>query len=276
VSQSNRQVLALGGLIGVATLALHIYPICRPMIVFDDFAMLVRSLTWTAAWQNVWTPANEHAMPLGRLSTAALVNVAGRQTNFPLAFAMQGPIALFAGMGLFYAFVRREMGHPWYGLVAIALFGVTSIYQQAVNWYSASFSLLTLDTLLVGLLAAQEWSRTRRLGYLLWCIAASGIALGWFASGIFVGPLCCLYLLSGGNHEVGVRNVSSNNGKSAKTKDKRSWLAWLSPLLGTAAFLVVSLPRTAPQILHTEHYQGETALQSFHPFVGLINTAGRW
>src|SRR5262249_17374305 len=53
----------------------------------------------------------------------------------------------------------------------------------------------------------------------------------------------------------------------------RGFGASLLPLLGTAGFLTVSLPRTAGHIMHLEHYQGKTALESFQPLTGLLYSA---
>jgi hypothetical protein len=269
VKEPKQAIRRLIGFTCLAALILHLYPVCRPVILFDDFAMLARSLTWRAAWRNLWVPSNEHAMPLGRLSTALLLQIAGRQTNYPLVTAIQGPLALLAGMGLLYLFVRRELGHPWYALVAVILFGVTSIYQQAVGWFSASFSILTMDTFLLALLAVQAWRQERKAVYLALCAAACGLALGWFASGILAGPLCSAYLLGEVAHK-------QNATDTARVRRFAPWFASaaaaLAPVLGTAAFLAISLPRTANAIMYTEHYEGETALQAFHPLVGLMNT----
>jgi hypothetical protein len=83
-------------------------------------------------------------------------------------------------------------------------------------------------------------------------VLAIVLAPAWFASGILAGPLCCLYLLPGG----GVRGRAFT----------------LLPLLGTALFLAVSLPRTASIILHLHHYDGLTAVEAFQPRLGLLFT----
>jgi hypothetical protein len=174
--------------------------------------------------------------------------------------AWQGPLAVVAGMALLYLFVRRELGHPLYALVAMALFGVSSVYQQAVVWFSASFSVLTLDTLLLGLLAAQGWRRSGRVACLALCVLWCALAPTWFASGVLAGPVVGLYLLW-------------------PERGARGWRAWLRraglavvPCLGTALFLAVSLPRTARHIMHLEHYGESTALGSFKPLTGLLYT----
>jgi hypothetical protein len=241
----------------VAALLLYAPAVLSPALVLDDFQLLSQSWTWPIAWGNVWLPTNEHAMPLGRLTIWVLDTLTGPVTALPYVAALQGPLAVVLGMALVYLFVRRELGHPFYGLAAMTLFGVTSIYQQAVFWFSSSFSVLTLDTLLLGLLAAQAWRQTGRLLPLLLCAVCCGLALGWFASGVLAGPLCCLYLLP------------------QEDRPAAPWLRRglaLVPLLGTAGFLAISLPRTAEHILHLEHYQGQTAVEAFRPLNGVIYT----
>jgi hypothetical protein len=238
--------------------------VARPFLAVDDFQILVRSWTWQRAWDEVWVPANEHAMPAGRLTTWALVQLAGRASAVPQLAAVQGPLAAMAAALLVYLFVRRELRHSLYGLVAAALFGISTVYEQAVYWFSASFSVLTLDTLLLALLAAQGWRRSGRVVYLVLCVLGVALAPTWFASGILAGPLCALYLLPlpGGASAYGRRWPAR----------LRSLLVALVPLLGTGLFLVVSLPRTAEAIMHLPHYEGRTALQSFHLLPGLKNT----
>jgi hypothetical protein len=243
----------------LASLALYAKFIANPFLAMDDFQILVRSWTWQRTWDELWVPANEHAMPAGRLTTWALVRLAGRASAVPTLAAWQGPLAVLAGVFLLYLFVRRELGHPLYGLVAAALFGVSTVYEQAVRWFSSSFSILTLDTLLLALLAAQGWRRTGRPVYLVLCALGTALAPTWFASGVLAGPLCALYLLP---PEGGKRWPALI----------RSGLAALVPLLGTGLFLAVSLPRTAAAIMHLPHYGNKTALQSFHLLPGLKYT----
>src|SRR5262245_29923466 len=108
-----------------AVVFLHLYPVLRPVLICDDFQILVRGWTWERTQACLWEPQNEHAMPLGRLSTRLLVCLAGRPTNLPRAAALHGPLFLLLALGLLYVFVRRELGHPFYAVAAMALFGVT-------------------------------------------------------------------------------------------------------------------------------------------------------
>src|SRR5262249_11832461 len=136
---------------------------------------------------------------------------------------------------------RRELGHPLYGLVAAILFGVTSTYQQAGYWFASSFSILSLLFVLLGLLAAQSWRRTGRGLHLDLAVRGCRAARACFAGGGRAGPVCCLYLLW------------PQRGEQAAPPGRLGHWSLL-PLLGTALFLAVSLPRTAAKILTLPHY----------------------
>ncbi len=246
-----------------AAVSLYVYTFWRPALMQDDFEILAQSVTWERTWAGLWIPQNEHAMPLGRLLTYALLQLAGRPSNYPLAAALVGPAALVVAMLLTARFVRRELKHPFYSLFALTVFGVSAVYQQAVFWFAASFSVVTLDMLLLGLLAAQSYRRTRHWPYLLLSALYCFLAPCWFASGVLAGPLCCLYLLP----------LFHDDG------DRRDWKAlaedWfrsLYPLAGTLAFVGISLPRTSDAIMNLPHYQMQdtNALDAFQPGKGFL------
>jgi hypothetical protein len=255
--------------VALAVVGLAAYPLIRPELVQDDFQILARGATWERTRTSLWEPQNEHAMPLGRLLTFALMHVGGRATVLPWTAGAVGPIALLLALPLVYHFVRRECGHPLHGLVAAALFGVTSVYQQAVYWFAASFSILALDTMLLALLAAQRWKETGRGLWLDLSALCCFLALGWFASGVLAGPLCCLYLLW--PRRSVTPTVPEVGPPPPQPMGRRShWT--LVPLLGTLLFVAVLPPRTLEQIEHVEHYAGETAQQRFDPWLGLVYT----
>jgi MFS family permease len=242
----------------LAALLLYARPLALPVLAQDDFQILSQSWTWQKTVDGLWTPNNEHAMPLGRLLTFAVVQLAGRPTALPFFGVLTGIVGVWIGMALTCVFVRRELGHPFYGLTAMILFGVTTVYQQAVYWFAASFSVYALDTFLLALLAAQRYRQSGRGRWLILCGLGCVLAPGWFASGVLAGPLCCLYLLP--REDVG------------QTRPKQPWHALfaLVPLIGTAAFLAVSLPLTAGAIQHLEHYRAQnvTAVEAFRPLTG--------
>jgi hypothetical protein len=252
--------LLWAGLICLATLALRFSSLLSPGLVLDDFDILAKSWTWHVTSDNLWTPANEHSMPLGRLSTWLLIRLAGTPERVPRVVLLQGPLALLAATILLYLFVRRETGHPLPALVAMALFGVSARYQEGVIWFAASFAVLAMDMLLLGLLAAQGWRQTRRWWYLVlsafWC----ALAPGWFATGILAGPLCALYLLGPDQDHAGPAR-------------SRRRLLFLVPLLGTAVSLAITMPRNAERIFNLARTEVEkTAWETFDVGVGLRST----
>ena len=150
--QHRQMVAFLTGAAFLAALTLYAYALLFPVLSQDDFQILAQSWTWQKTVDGLWTPNNEHAMPLGRLLTFAVVQLAGRPAALPFAGVLAGVVGLLIGLGLTYAFVRRELGHPLYGLTALILFGVSSVYQQAVYWFAAGFSVYAMDVLLLALL----------------------------------------------------------------------------------------------------------------------------
>jgi hypothetical protein len=282
-----------------AFLLLYGRSLIAPVFSYDDFQILPASRTWQRTYENLWVPQNEHAMPLGRIYCFALESLAPRLTVLPFWTALAGPAALLLGLWLLYVFVRRELGHPFYALLVVVLFAVTSVYNQAVWWFAASFAILSLDTLLLGLLAAQRWRQSGRGVYLALCILACFLAPGWFALGVLAGPLCCLYLLPTvnaanraapvvrlgspdlppapmfrlGSPDLPPVGAASRAGPCGSGSARRPYWHWtFSPLVGTALFLAISLPRTAEAILHTGHYGKQTAVQAFDPWIGLAYT----
>lgn len=247
-----------------AFLLLHGRSLVGPVIFYDDFQILVPARTWQHTCDELWTPQNEHAMPLGRLLCFGLDALAGRLPRLPFLTCLVGPLALLLALLLGYGFVRRELGHRFYAQLAVILFAVTSVYHQAVWWFAASFVLFSLDTMLLGLLAAQRWRQTGRALYLGLVVLACFLAPGWFALGILAGPLCSLYLAN---------QPRKLPGFELSPGSLRGRFAALLPLAGTALFLAVSLPRTAQAILHTSHYGERTAVQAFNPRIGWEYTA---
>ncbi len=255
----GRRVVKLAGLVLLTTLVLHAPRVAFPVLLYDDFWFLRDSWTWRAACDNLWKPVNEHAMPLNRLTTWVLVWLAGSAPALPYVLALQGPLALLVCTALVYFFLARELGHPVYGLAGMALFGVTSQFVEAVSWYAATFALIALAFLLLGLLAAQGWRRHPRPRHLLGCVLWPALAPSCFAGGVLAGPLCALYLL-----------LPPPRGAARP----RGWpLVAAAPLLGTALFLAVSLPRVGGAIVHAEHYDGKSAFEAIRLDVGLVYSA---
>jgi hypothetical protein len=276
-------VIGLAGIACLAAVALDAPFLISPVLFADDLDVVAQSWTWPQTVAGLWVPQNEHAMPLGRLLTYSLVRLAGGPTGVPRLICWVGPLALVAAMLMVGGFVRRELGDVRYGLLAMTLFGVTSVYMQVVWWFSASYGMLVVDMLLLGLLAAQAWQRSGRLWSLLLVLLAVALAPGWFASGILAGPLIALYLVPWGQIRAVCSRVAermwdgspepSGRLRRAVPHPARAWLGVAAALAGSVLFLVVSLPRSGAAILHAEHYGGKSALEAFHLSAGLAATA---
>lgn len=242
-----------------AVLLLNGQPALQPFLRWDDFHILECATTWEVTLANLWVPNNEHVMPLGRLTTWALLQAAGGQSRWATVTAWQGPLSLLWGLGLVTLFVRRELGHPFYGLVAAIVFGVSAVYNQAISWFAASFSVLAMDMMLLGLLAAQRWRQFGRGWPLCSCVAWCALAPCWFATGVLAGPFCALYLLCA---QPGIGSFWR----------PRAWLMAAVPLLGTGLFFAVGFPRAAREVLHVQHYQGLSAVEAFGIWEGIVRT----
>lgn len=266
------RVHLLGSLASLAVVALYARGVYLPHIRYDDFDFLTTSRTWQGALENLWRPMNDHAMPMSRLAAALLMQVVGGQSAIPMAAQLQGPLAVVLGMWLLYLFVRRELGHPFYGVMAMTLWGVTTAYLQAVTWYSASFFILSLDTLLLGLLSAQAWRRSRKWHHLVLCAIWCFLAPGWFGGGILAGAWCGLYLLPLFGEERRQDQPQRSLGRWFTRERLLSVLPAAVPPAGSVAFLVVSLPNTADRIIHAGHYRGKTVFEAFQPVDGIVNT----
>lgn len=270
-SWSRRQILVPAAFIVLATLLLHAPRFFASRLIFDDVGMLSDSWPWDVTWRNLWQPANEHAMPLGRITTALLVDLAGRQTNLPFVTSLHGPIALLICLWLVFLFVRREMGHPFYGLIAMGIFGVTSAYVRCVSWYAASFALLSLIFNLLALLAAQKFRNTGNWLALGLCVIFCALAPAWFAIGVLAGPLCVGYLLINWIGPFRDENVVHLQSYSPPTLRPNFWLALL-PMIGTVVFLAISIPRTYETIMTLAHYRGSKATDVFDLNLGIFRS----
>jgi len=263
-----RSVILLGLLANAAVFALYARWISLPLLRFDDFNFLTLSRTWDGAIAALWQPMNDHAMPMCRLAAAVLMHLVPGQSAIPAFAQMQGPLAVVLGMWLLYLFVRRELGHTFYGVIAMTMWGVTTAYFEAVTWYSASFFILSLDMLLLALLSAQRWRRSGRWYHLVFCAMWCALVPGWFGGGILAGVWCALYLLPSGRGGPQEGLPATPSPRAFPRGRLVSVLPAVAPLVGSVLFLVVSLPMTAGRIIHAGHYRGKSVFDAFHPVDG--------
>ena len=250
----------LGCLATLAVPLLYLPWIIEPHIRYDDFDFLTKSRTWTDTLTHLWRPMNEHLMPLARLDAGLLMWLVEPQSLLPRAAQAHGVIAVVIGMWLLYLFVRRELGHPFYGVLAMSAWGVTTTYYENVTWYSASFFTLGLDVTLVALLAAQWFERSGRASALALCAVCCALAPAFHSTALLAGAWCALYL------------GLSEPTRGASPSIPRRLGASPAPLVGTALFVGLAMTTVPEQILSAEHYRGKTLFSAFDVVEGMKNT----
>ena len=260
--RSSRWMAFVLGCAASAAVALLYTPwIAEPHIRYDDFDFLTKSRTLTDTWANLWVPVNEHVMPLARMAAGILMQLVQPQSAIPRTAQIQGVIAVVAGMWLLYAFVRRELGHPFYGVIAMTLWGVTTTYYECVTWYSASFFTLALDMMLLALLAAQAYRRNGRWYALAACAVCCALAPAFHGTALLAGAWCALYLLFPQRDEPTPPSSWVHRAAVAAV-----------PLLGPVTFLTAGLTLSAGRIVNAGHYRGKSIFAAFDPAEGLQNT----
>jgi hypothetical protein len=253
--------LALGAAASLAVVVLFLPWLAAPQIRYDDVNFLTKSRTWADTWAHLLQPMNEHVMPLARVDAGVLMQLTPRQTSIPLAAEIHGILAVVAGMWLLFQFVRRELGHDFYGVVAMVSWGVTTTYYECVTWYSASFFTVALDAMLMGLLAAQAYARGGRPLALILCGVCCALAPAFHSTALIGGLCCALYL---------------GSALQDRAPERPTWRFAAAvaavPLLGTVAFVAFGFVVATAGIVHAEHYRGKNIFAAFAPMEGLRNS----
>ena len=255
-----RADLLLACAASLAVVALYAPWIAQPHLRYDDFGFLTTARTWSETRANLFVPMNEHVMPMARFAAGVLVSLTPQQSRLPAHAQIQGVLAVIAGMWLLFAFVRRELGHSFYAVVAMVAWGVTSTYYECVTWYSASFFTLALDLTLAALLAAQTYVRRRRQSALLACALFCMGAVAFHSTAILAGVWCGWYIF------LGQRAHSP-----AVPWPQRAFAA-AAPALGTIAFSAFALLAAGHKVLGASHYRGKTIFAAFDVREGVENT----
>ena len=164
----------------------------------DDFDYIARSRSATAFRQHVFTPLNEHVVPLFRIETHVLTVIAGSLEAVPEVFAWASYATLVLAVLLTGHVVARETGRPARGLIAMAAVGFSSVLGPSLLYYAASQALAAGIMILVMLAFFQSW-RVRGSWWLLasGLVAAMAAPLFWTA-GYSAGPVGEAYLMADG------------------------------------------------------------------------------
>ena len=163
-------------------------------LLHDDFAYIAQSRNWAVMCAHLFEPHNAHVVPVFRIWTLALVNLAGRLANLPAVFAAAGYLGLVAAMLALGRVITRETGQLAAGLAAMAILGISTVTHPAVIWFSAGQALWAGTAILVGIALAQSWSEKggalRLAAVALTTLAAPAI----WSGGLLAGPAAVIYL----------------------------------------------------------------------------------
>jgi hypothetical protein len=201
----------------------HLLRLERPSLYCDD-VVRVAVLQVLPLRSVVFRPFNEHMAPLFDVVSWATWELAGRRlTLAPRAFTWAGLAPFVLSLGVLGLLVRREARSTTAALVAVAVFGISTVYLEAAWWYSASSFTWALLATLLAWLGASGAGRSDRPGR-GWAGAALAAALAPAFSGIglLAGPVAALRALSETDRTATRRRVG---------------LGVVIPLAGTLAYL---------------------------------------
>ena len=215
-------VAALAVAFAIICLYPHLSRLRNPSLFSDD-VMRIADLQVGSLRSTLFRPFNEHMAPFFEAVSWVAWQLAGRDleaASLAYTLASYAPYVLcLAVLGLV---VRRELGSTATALVAVALFSLSSVYAEAIYWYSASSFTWALAWTLAALLAAgMATGGRRRAGSLAAAALAAMLAPSCSAIGLLAGPLGTL------------RMVSTRVGADRP----RARAAAMIPMAGTLAYL---------------------------------------
>ena len=227
-------------------------PIDSYLIYSDDIAYIDSSRTLDRAVSHLFVPHNTHIVPAWRLSTWALVALAGKLERAPAVLAIASYSILVAVMLMTGRLIARETGRTAVGLAAMILIGTTSLMLTPATWYSAGQPFWAGFGILATLWYAQSYRRTAQKPALMLAMISAMLA-GWFWTvGHLAGPVAAIYLWVDGR--------------------RRCRFAAAAPLFATAIAVGLTLALGARRIDSTISFHGRTAREAASPVQGLFHT----
>ena len=229
--------------------------IAHPTLFFDDFELVRDSLTWPSTFHNLLIPHNEHMSPVLRLVTFVFLKMAGLG-HVALVCSLFSIGALCGNVALLFRLLRMEGLKEGPALAGAAVFGITSVYFEAVEWYSASYVSLAVLFILAGFLAINAAVAQKSWG--LWVIVniLALLAESSFSSGILAGALFPIYAW-----------LATSSEKTGRLN------AVMRTLPGTMVYLALYLVFARPHMEHLTHYGGKSAFQALSIWPALANTS---
>ncbi len=184
--------------IGVGPLWLWRAPMRAYFLKFDDFVYLARSRTPDRLWQNLFRPHQGHVVPLFRIETFALAQIAGTLQGTPPVLGAASYATLLLAMILLGVVVARETGRAAMGLVAMSALGLSSVPGPTLLWYASGQAMAAGAMILAMLAALQVWRiGGSRRSLALAFLAETAAPLLW-SGGFAAGPVGAAYLWADG------------------------------------------------------------------------------
>jgi hypothetical protein len=206
----------------------------------DDFWYISEARDPARLARYLFVPHNTHVVPLFRLWTYVLIELAGRMAAWPVVFSIGAYVPLVLAMLSVGHLVARERNSTALGLAAMVLVGVTTTTEPAVAWYSAGQALWSGVFVVLALLAARAWREDGSRRSLIAAFAVTLAAPLWWSAGLVAGPVVAGFL---------TLDPQPRNRKLAP------W--FLVPTVLTAGLIVLgSLRQLAGTAIVHEHHRG--------------------
>jgi hypothetical protein len=195
----------------------------HPTLYADDVGRIVELQTIPLG-KLAFVPFNEHFSPAFRVVTWMAWELCGRRLTWaPLTFTLASYIPFGLVLLVLGRWLREEFRSNSTALVAIAVFSLSALYIETVEWFSASSFMWSLLCTVIALRSAGRAAGERGSKVeLATCAVAAGVAPAFSAIGLLAGPLASLRIVLGTERTRGLRGLAGS----------------LMPVAGSLAFLV--------------------------------------
>lgn len=242
------------GMVGlVARVGRLFTPFEDARLISDDFNYLAEARTSGELRRNLWVSHNSHIVPLFRAWTFLWSNVAGTLVQLPETFARASFLTYVAAILLIGRLVGRETGRPALGLVSMAVFGVSTVLEETVRWYSAGQAIASGVCILAMLVALQGWRSHGEWWRLAMASVATVAAPLVWTVGLIAGPVGFAYLWADG-----------------RPRAKRGAVV---PVLATAMVAVLVFGLAGKEVTASKNFHGRGLSEAADPVQGLLSTA---
>ena len=184
--------------VAIAALLAHRVGWLEPIVVSDDLIFLESSRSAERLGDSWARIHNGHLCPVPRVVTWAIDAVTPSLARIPVTFAI-AKFAVLAYATWALASMLVSFGFGWrLRVFAAALFAATGAFHEAVDWYSASFSMLSVAFAMHAVAIAVAAVRDGRMWRVVPMIALVALAALTWGSGVLAGPCVAAAILFAG------------------------------------------------------------------------------